>query len=507
MKRAFTLTGWCCALVALWTSAPVAAADQFAKRFALQLEAGAAYYSVTLPAAVYAASERGDLGDVRVFNGAGEPVPYSLDAAREPAHLPPVLYPARWFPLPPAAAVGSAPLGVTIAADGSLRATSAPPAREQHDTDLIDVGRAFPKGASTGSPHSNQVSALLVHLRDDNYQGRVTVEGSDDLRHWQPAGDAQLLKVSYNGSTLSQDRIELDGVRARYLRLHWLDGVPYVDSMEMEVRTFAADTAQRAERVWNEGIVARAGPKPGEYFFVTGGPYPVDRLRLNLPQPNTVAPAVVYSRAGLDAPWRQVASATLFRLHNGAVEQSNPALELKPDTDRLWRVVVDTRSGGLGAGTLALAAGWSPATLTFVARGAAPFTLVVGDADAVSAAVSRADLLMGASSVAAVARVGDPLRATEETNAQFASWDADARRRYLLWTALVLAVGSLGLIAWRLARGARVHVGGAAGSGAGAGSGSGARAGGPSGSGAAGSQAVDGATPPNADGPGGDGKA
>jgi len=472
MKRAFNLTGWCCAMVALWASAsaPAFAADHFAKRFPLQLEEGAAYYSVTLPAAVYAASERGDLGDVRVFNGAGEPVPYSLDAAREPARVPPALHRVNWFPLPPvdAGSNSSAPFGVTIAADGSLHATSAPPARAQHDTDLIDAGRGSPKGTSSEAPHANQVSALLVHMRDDNFQGRVTVEASDDLRHWQPVGNAQLLKVSYNGSTLSQDRIELDGTRARYLRLHWLDGVPFVDSMEMEVQTVAADKLQQADRIWNEVIVARAGPKAGEYFFVTGGPYPVDRLRLNLPQPNTVAPAVVYSRAGLDAPWRQVASATLFRLHNGDVEQSNPALELPPDTDRQWRVMVDTRSGGLGAGTLALAAGWRPATLTFVARGVGPFTLAVGSEAAVSSAVSRGELLMGGSSVIATARVGGALPGSLQTDAQSASGDADARRRYLLWAALVLAVGSLGLIAWRLARGARVHAGGAVDSGAGA---------------------------------------
>lgn len=467
MKRAFTLTGWCCAIVVLWASAPAVAADHFAWRFALQLEEGAAYYSVTLPAAVYAGSERGDLGDLRVFNGADEPVPYSLDAARELAPVPRTLHAVNWFPLPPASAGSTSALGVAIAADGSLHATAAPPARAQHDTDLIDTGRASHKGAASSAPRSSQAaSALLVHLRDDNYQGRVTVEASDDLRHWQRAGDAQLLKVSYNGSTLSQDRIELDGVRARYLRLHWLDGVPYVDSMELEVQTVTADNPQRADRRWNEGIVARAGPKPGEYFFVTGGPYPVDRLRLNLPQPNTVAPAVVYSRTGLDAPWRQVASATLFRLHNGTVEQSNPALELMPDTDRQWRVVVDTRSGGLGAGTLTLAAGWRPATLTFVARGAAPFTLAVGNAAAVPSAVSRGDLLMAASSVAATARVGDALPVTQEADAQFASGDADARHRYLLWAALLLAVGSLGMIARRLARGARVRASGVADSGA-----------------------------------------
>ncbi len=454
MKRLLIVTGWCLAIASTWAP-PAAAADQFAERFALELESGAAYYSVTLPAAVYAASQRDDLGDVRVFNGADEPVPYSLDTPRDPARMRPTLRPVQWFPLPPAAhgSVG-APLGVTIGADGSLRATAAPPDRAQHDADLIDVGHAAGGAA--------RVDALLVHVRDDNYQGRVTVESSDDLRNWQPAGDAQLLKVTYNGSTLTQDRISLDGRRARYVRLHWLDGAPYIESIDMEVLAVSADHAQRAdlERQWREGIVAHAGLKTGEYFFATGGPYPIDRLRLNLPQPNTVAAAVVYSRAGLDLPWREVASATLFRLHNGAVEQSNPSLELRANTDRQWRVVVDTRSGGLGSGTLTVAAGWRPATLTFVARGTAPFTLAVGDGQTVSSAVSRADLLMGASAVVATARLGEALSdSAQDADARAASRDRDARRRYLLWAALLLAVGSLGAIAWRLARGGQTQSG------------------------------------------------
>ncbi|CAB3780436.1 DUF3999 domain-containing protein [Paraburkholderia caffeinilytica] len=475
MKRVLIATGWCLAISSVWVSTAALAADRFAQRFALELESGAAYYSVTLPAAVYAASQRSDLGDVRVFNGAGEPVPYSLDTPRESARAPATLRPVHWFPLPPAASGGAgAPLGVTIAADGSLRATAAPPARAEHNADLIDVGREA-RGEARGEARVEaRVEALVIHVRDDNYQGRVSVEASDDLRNWQPAGEAQLLKVSYNGSTLSQDRIELNGMRARYLRLHWLDGAPYVESIDAQLRAAGAGSEQRADtqRAWREGIVAHAGPKAGEYFFETGGPYPVDRLRLNLPQPNTVAPAAVYSRTGLETAWREVSSATLFRLHNGTVEQSNPLLELMPDTDRQWRVVVDTRNGGLGSGTLTVAAGWRPATLTFVARGAAPFTLAVGSAAAVSSAVSRADLLMGASSVAAAARLGEELPAGQEADAQW-SKDPDAMRRYMLWAALLLAVGSLGAIAWRLARGAQVQAqaGGVAGGMTGGGSG------------------------------------
>jgi hypothetical protein len=455
MKHALRLTGWCFAIAAAWTSTatPAAAADHFAQRFALQLEDGAAYYSVTLPAAVYAASQRSDLGDVRVFNGAGEAMPYSLDAPREPARTAPTLRSVSWFPVPLASAGGNgAPFGVAITADGSLRATSAPPSRAQHDVDLIDVGRASRPG---------WVGALLVHLRDENYQGRVSVESSDDLRHWQPTGDAQLLKVHYNGSILSQDRIELNGTHARYLRLRWLDGSPYVDSIDAEVHAGVPGQARRADaqREWHEDIVARAGLKGGEYFFTMSGQYPVDRLRLTLPQPDTVAPAVVYSRMGLDAPWREVSSAVLFRLHNGSVEQDNPSLELKPDTDRQWRVVVDTRNGGVGSGNLTVAAGWHPATLTFAARGAAPFTLAVGSAAATSTALDRDELLAGASAVAATVRLGDALLPVAQGASVVSpvAGDPPVPRRYLLWLALILAVASLGMLAWWLARAAHLR--------------------------------------------------
>ena len=85
MKRVLRVTGWCLATAYVWVSTAAGAADHFSQRFALELESGAAYYTVTVPAAVYAASQRSDLGDVRVLNGDGEPVPYSLETPHEPA--------------------------------------------------------------------------------------------------------------------------------------------------------------------------------------------------------------------------------------------------------------------------------------------------------------------------------------------------------------------------------------------------------------------------------------
>ncbi len=485
MKRMLKLAGWCLAGSSLWFAwAPLAtsATDAFAERFAFELQSGAAFYSVTLPAAVYTSSHRSDLGDVRVFNNAGESVPYSLEAPREAARMRPVLRQAHWFPsaMGVSGATGasgasdrnSLPPGVRIAADGSLHAVAAPPSGGQRETDLVDVWRETREtrearetretravhGETRGETHeAAKAIALLVHIRDDNYQGRVIAESSDDLRTWQPAGDAQLLKVTYNGSTLSQERIELEGPRARYVRLQWLDRSPYIESLDLEMLPISADNVLSAQthRQWREGIVARAGPKAGEYFFETGGPFPVDRLRLNLPQPNTVAPAVIYSRVSLDGPWREVARATLFRLHNGDVEQTSSPLELKADTDRQWRVVFDGRAGGLGDGTLTVAAGWRPTILTFAAQGAAPFTLAVGNRAAIPVAVSPLDLFKGASAVPEIAQLNTTAPASQDSDSTAPSKISDAATRSLSWAAAVLAVGCVVAVAWRLGHGAR----------------------------------------------------
>ncbi|KUY52109.1 DUF3999 domain-containing protein [Burkholderia sp. RF2-non_BP3] len=441
MKRLAALLG-----LSLLTSFAAAdgtpGAERVAQRFSLDLDGSAAYYQLTVPQAVYAASRRDDLGDVRIFNGTGEPVPYSLDAPTAAA-VPPSRTPVHWFPLPPARADdGPAPLGVSVAPDGSLRAAVTAPARAKHAADLVDLSHA-----------DGEVDALLVHVSDDSYQGRVAVAASDDLRSWRSLGSTQLLKVGRGGDMLMQERIALEGTGPRYLRLDWLDGAPTIGSIEIETQPHDARTADSAAvpRQWREAVHVRAGSAPGEYLFDTDGAYPVDRVRIDLPQPNTVARATIQSRPGAQTPWRDVADAVLFRLQGKGGEQRNPPLAFASNPDRAWRIVVDMRNGGLGGGQPAVAVGWHPAALTFVARGTPPFTLGVGNASLSSSAVGRDALLVGMAPEVRPARVGAALPVSAAPPEPAA--DKDAIRRYVLWVALVVAVGVLGTIAWRLARG------------------------------------------------------
>jgi len=65
----------------LLVAAAAFAAEQpadFAYGLPVKFEGDEAFYQVELPAAVYQGVARRDLGDLRVFNGAGEVVPHAL---------------------------------------------------------------------------------------------------------------------------------------------------------------------------------------------------------------------------------------------------------------------------------------------------------------------------------------------------------------------------------------------------------------------------------------------
>ena len=66
------------ALALLSLGVPIAHADEpgdFASRQPLETPGGKAFYRIELPDSVYDAVTRADLGDLRVFNADGAPVP------------------------------------------------------------------------------------------------------------------------------------------------------------------------------------------------------------------------------------------------------------------------------------------------------------------------------------------------------------------------------------------------------------------------------------------------
>jgi hypothetical protein len=291
------------------------------------------------------------------------------------------------------------------------------------------------------------------------FSGQARVEASEDLQGWRQVASGPVLLLEHAGARLERKRVELSGGRAKYLRLSF-DGVPedfLLKSIRVELRGEQAELA----REWLAVPVA-AGKEPGELVFDTAGKYPVDRIRLALPQLNTVAQVQLLARDREEDKWRPVGSATAYRLRGAGGDIVNPDIVVPSISERYWMLRVDQKGGGFGGGEVRAEVGWLPHELVFAARGEAPFRVAYGAKTARQGALAINAVLPGYKAgdlkIASTARVGatsgdapqaasllrDPL---QYFRALAASGDG---KKWLLWGALLAGVLLLAWMAFRL---------------------------------------------------------
>jgi hypothetical protein len=399
---------------------------------------------------VYEGVLRPDLSDLRVFNAAGEVVPHAFLPRMEDATAPPQALRVPLFPLRGAAAAGVEGLDVRVDQTGGRTRVTV----RGRDGGSRDVALLGYLADLTALERPLQALLPVFSPRTGDVAAKLRVEGSDDLFSWTLLADgAPVLRLESGGQKLERTRVELAPRKVNYLRLSWPGSAPAPELAALAVEL--AQATPRAPRAW-KSATAIAAEKPGEYAFDLGGRFPVDRLRLALPQANTVAAVQILARARPDDPWRPVASASVYRLVRDGVEVNSPDLTLATSADRYWLVRVDPRGGGLGSGAPGLAAGWLPHRLVFAARGAGPFQIVWGSRAAKPAVYPVEMLVPGYRREAGMDQSALPIGAARIGATRPLAGDAAIReridwKRWLLWSSLVLGVTALAWMAFRLA--------------------------------------------------------
>ena len=455
--------------IGFFISSLVCAAERPADyAYGLRVDASGAeaLYDVTLPPSVYQGVTRRDLGDVRVFNGAGEVVPHAWRTRRTQTTEAGASVALTLFPL-------KATAGASI--DGLRMSVR----RDANGAVAVDV-KSDAGALTSQSASQSEIAGYLIDLTKqeralhaisfdwnsaDGFNGKLRIDGSDDLASWRTlVSGAPLVSLDVAGQRLQQKRVELPAQKVKYLRLSWANNSddaktkpPLLTAANGEL----TDIMVEAPRSWSK-FNAAAGEKPGEYVFDLKGQFPVDRLRLELPDVNTIVQVEVSARDKADQPWRSVTRGVVYRMKQAGSEIVSPDLSVGVTAERHWQIRIDQRGGGLGSGMPVLAVGWAPHQLVFAARGGPPFTLAYGNRAAQPNALAIASLIPGytedtATKIAA-AKVGE-----QTINVQAASAQAqkelggEARlqeqidwKRWSLWGVLGLGVLVLGVMAWRL---------------------------------------------------------
>ena len=435
----------------------------FAYGAALEADGSEALYEVVLPAAAYRGVARADLGDVRVFNGSDEIVPYALRPRRTTSADSPAPPALTLFPLKARTGASIEGLSISVQRSASGAASISINSSGGQDGEKRTIGYLVDL--------STQERALR-HIEfewqstADGFAGKLRIDASDDLASWRTlVAAAPLVSLEFAGQKLEQKRVELPRQKMKYLRLSWLpQGGATAPPELISARAEPASQAVEANREWEKAAAAK-GEKPGEFVFDLQGHFPVDRVRLDLPEPNTVVQVELLARNRADQPWRFVARGVAYRLRQGGGEIASPELTLGTTTDRYWLLRIDTRGGGVGSGAPGLEAGWVPHRLVFAARGKPPFQLAYGNREAKPSSLAISTLIPGYKEDSDAAIRSAKPAAQQTVNVKSAQALAqqelggESRReaavdwkRWSLWAALIIGVLILGAMAWRLTR-------------------------------------------------------
>jgi len=435
----------------IWMLCSVAFAQErpadFATQVPLAVSGTGPWYRLDLPLAVQLNARQADLSDVRVFNAAGEPQAYALSRQSAQRSESRNVTDVKWFPLYAADTQTALPDVVMKASTTGTLVEITPSTAPKPGKQVL---RGWVLDASAIKAPLQQLT--LDWSREQEGFQRFSIEASDDLQHWDAWGDGQVARLSFADERVEQHDVNLPGQSARYLRLVWQgQAAPLLTSAKL---VSATRSSVPLPLVWSQPFTGtRLGA--GEYSWQLPAGVSIERLRVELKQPNTLAPVTLSGRRDSKQAWQPLSNGLLYRLTQNGQDVVQDELQLPGQTVAELKLQVDERGGGLGVEAPALRFAVRATQLVFLARGEPPFTLALGNASAKAASLPLSTLIpdykperfetLGQAKVVgevAVTPVAMVAAADPGTN-----W-----KKLGLWAVLLLGVAALGAMAYSLLR-------------------------------------------------------
>lgn len=462
------------AVLSLCTGVAQAAADAnspaaYAIRIPVTLAADAPLQRILLPAEALVRLQSRGYADVRLFNGAGQPVPMALaGVAAASAPEEPVTLPA--YPILGAASTGAAGL------EGlSLRIEERQGQRVvQIDTAATTAmaGPATPQAVRGALLDARNVQLPVARMALDvdlpaGQPVTFRVQASKDLQHWQPLAETVLYRADAAAAPtapgrLGNEQVDLQraDLKGHYLRVTWGDA-----AVTLRGATLATSSKTGPRERVSASVATPALANPRELVFALPFATPVAALAITPPGSNVLIPVRVLGRNHREQHWSPLASAVVYKMATGGKEQASGPVELGGASVREIKIEADPKTPGFAAAP-ALALQFEPAQLVFLASGQGPFTLAAGLPGATAAAsafLPLASLVPGYQpaqenslpvALADVARADIPggKPADGALVPAAAASGGISTRSAVLWGVLLAGVAALGLMAWLLLR-------------------------------------------------------
>jgi Protein of unknown function (DUF3999) len=397
-------------------------------------------YRFTVPVEVFTKVAHEDLRDIRVFNAAGEVVPYELRQAPPKSTARPQGAALPLFPLHADARASLNGVRVTIHSEGAavdLQTGAAPPDPHVITSYVLDA-------REIAAP----LSGLQLHWPEGaaEFSGAVRIESSDDLGSWHVVkANAPVIHLLTGGAELIQSALEFPSTRARFWRLTWVG-----KTAPFELTAVTAQLAVDEPVAPQSAVTVSGSPvkeREGELSFDLGAKLPVMQVDLILPQANSVLKVELLSRPRATDVWRPVGQSEFYRVSSDSSEHHNDPIRIPADYDRFWLARRIPPTAPIGVVQLWVA--WDAMDVVFLAQGAGPFTLAYGSGSAGPASVTLDPLVKGVTVAQAETGPSYVLGGAERLRPppRTLPW-----RMTVLWAALGLGVVLLAWMAYRLSK-------------------------------------------------------
>jgi hypothetical protein len=324
-----------------------------------------------LPDEVYRKVTREDLGDLRVFNADGAPVPHAFCAAPESTTPEATEQPLPVFVLRGREQVLPDRSRLTVETAAGTR------------VDVQESGGSSAPEVVSGLIHIIDARETAEPLRavrfdwqspDGVSEVKVRIEASRDLSEWDVIVPASTLLLAQQGEQeLRRERIELPQRKYEYLRVQRVDGGP-----PLAIKAVIAEqvgTAEEIEPVWFNAQRVES-KEPDVLVFDSEHVAPVTYARLRLPQENSSVSVSLQSRSQEGAPWRNRWSGESYVIVTDTARRESPPARFAATSDRYWRVQI-LKDPQVYQGSV-LELGYRPTRLRFLAQGPGPFTVAFG---------------------------------------------------------------------------------------------------------------------------------
>jgi len=345
--------------------------DDFASHMPLDVSGEGPWYRLEVPLAVQLNARQSNLNDIRVFNADGQAQPYALILGQPQRAEDETPIAVKWFPLYNSDDAKDA--------EPQIRAERMPNGTlvEVQPQGEIEAGEEILRGWLLDTSAIDAPLDQLILDWSTEHEGfqRFSIEASDDLQQWKRWGDGQVARLSFADELVEQRVVTLPGRSARYLRLLWSSpqSAPTLTSAQL-----VSTRAGVLPLSWSPSI-AGSVEKPGVYVWQLPAALPLERMKVDITQPNSLAPATLYVRNDSNEPWQVIDSGLLYRLTQNGQDVVQDEMELPGNVVKQLKLEVDDRGGGLGNDAPTLRFAVRATQLVFRGRGAAPYSLAIGN--------------------------------------------------------------------------------------------------------------------------------